>query len=228
MRTYILILFFLTMPSANINTLAQDSLIDTIQNSMPSIVTIKAVNPTTTPPPGGGVVRVNYERNGAGVIIDKTGVIVTNAHIVQNARIIKVTFQDGITVEAGVLGVVPGEDVAFIKVDPSHAAFPIPMADSDLLKLSDDVVNVGNSELLKDTISGGIVSGLATNKSSGAIELIQTDLTLYKGDSGGPLLDSKGHLVGLMVARDLSKDRSSFAIPVNKIRKYVVHYLENK
>ena len=239
----LLILAFVLNLSYPCEAQGPDSLIEKIQKSLPSLVAIKTLNKaflaqevagnehSVNPlPPGLGV---PFERSGAGVIIDTSGLIVTNAHLVYQAQEIRVTCHDGHSLPADVVSVVPQEDLAFLRITSFEPLPVIPMADSDLIELNDDVINVGNSDFLKETISGGKVIGVGTShqeqlKGNKRVELIQTNINLYKGDSGGPLLDSKGRLIGLMVAKELNAERSSFAIPVNKIRKYGSELMKTK
>jgi len=219
---------------------AEQDIITTVQKSMPAIVTITAENTklyqssqtaaARDPRTGRIVVRrglatASYNRVGAGVIIDPSGVIVTNAHTISKAGHITVILNDQSEVPAHPMRVIPNYDLAYLSITPPYPLLPIVFADSDKVQLQDEIVTVGNSEVLKQTISGGFIIGIgtsATEKQQGldTTGLLQTSINLYKGDSGGPLLDQKGHLIGLMVAGQIKKDHSSFAIPSNKIKQY--------
>jgi len=219
---------------------AEQDIITTIQESLPSIVTIATENtklfqsPQTAaardPRTGRVVVRkglttASYNRIGAGIILDTSGIIVTNAHTISKANRIMVILHDQTRIPAQPIKVISNYDLAYLQITPPFPLLPIILADSDAVQLRDEIVTVGNSELLKQTISGGHIIGIGTSaseKQSGidATGLLQTSINLYKGDSGGPLLDKKGHLIGLMVAGQIKKDHSSFAIPSNKIKQY--------
>ncbi len=223
----------------------QESLITIVQELMPTIVTIEAQNTKKFKSPGVSLARdpktgrvvaarnltaAAYQRTGAGVIIASSGLIVTNAHVVQNADRIQIRLNDQTVVTARPVWMVNNYDVAFLKIDAGYSLPKVSLANSDELKLRDEIVTVGNSPLLKETISGGRIIGLGVdhqNRETGEqrTDLIQISINLYKGDSGGPLFNREGQLVGLMVAGQIKADHSSFAIPVNKIKGYYQDYL---
>ena len=218
---------------------AQSSIIDQVQRAQPSIVGVTAENTDVfqSPPAIAGidpktgrvvvvrkVQQPTYQRAGAGVVLDSSGIIVTNAHTVQRSNSITVTLSDHTQLPASVVKVVMNLDLAFLKVNPPSPLKPIWLADSDQIKLGEEIITVGNSELLKQTVSGGKIIGIGTNRHPDGrdkTDLIQTTINLYSGDSGGPLFDHQGRLLGLMTAKETSADHSSFAIPVNKIKKYL-------
>ena len=230
------------------NAYGQESLIDVIQKSLPSIVTVTAHNRAFIRSPGmaaaldthtgrllvkRGVSAAHYDRVGAGVVIDAQGIVVTNAHIVHNAHTITVAFNDGSTINALPVFIAAGHDIAFIRIDPPENMRVLPVADSDAARLGDEIVFVGNSPLLKQTLAGGKIIGIGThrqkgNTTAGNTLLIQTSINAYKGDSGGPILDRNGHLIGLMVAREGSVDYSSFAVPSNSIAQFYSQYKESQ
>jgi putative serine protease PepD len=144
----------------------------------------------------------SQQGEGAGVVYDSHGDIVTDEHVVANATSVKVTFADGHTAPARVLGTDPSTDVAVIRVNvPSSELHPIHFADSNIAQVGDPVVAIGSPFSLPETVTAGIVS--QTGRSiqapngytiSGAI---QTDAAINPGNSGGPLLDANGHVLGL-------------------------------
>ncbi len=162
---------------------------------------------------------ISHNRTGAGIILDRNGILVTNAHIVRGANSIKIILNDGQEESASIKKIIPGEDLAFLKIDSPGQLKPITFADSDQIHLRDEIFTIGHSPLLNNTISGGKIIGLGVRSHNSAIELFQINMNLYKGDSGGPLLDRQGRLIGLMVAGQMQTDQSSFAIPANKIKK---------
>ncbi len=214
-----------------------ESILEKIDRSLPAIVGIKARNPAFRKGDGQIAIPVGehslalepfaagqFERTGAGVLIDRKGLLVTNAHIVANADELSVILENGNIYEGKLLYTAADNDVAFLKAPLPAGIRPIPWGDSDALKLGDAVVTVGHSELLFHTISGGKITGLGTSRSekekgNADTALLQTSINLYKGDSGGPLLNHEGQLVGLMAAQETSGNFQSFAIPVNKIRE---------
>ena len=218
-----------------------ESIINTVQNSLPAIVSIRAEiqnaaasKPSAVKDPRTGRYVVarhlqtrSIERFGAGVVIDPSGIIVTNIHTIYNANKIEVFFWDHTSTYAKVINLAPSTDFALIKVSLDHPLKAIAFADSNQLQLGERVYNVGNSRLLKETISGGRVIGLGkSEKNPEETELFQINMNLYKGDSGGPILNEDGKLVGLMVAKETQANRSAFAIPSNKILQHYQDYLK--
>ncbi len=224
---------------------AQESLIASVNRSRGSLVEIIAENANLFRSPGSKAVidretgrlvvmrniqSAVHKRFGAGVILSPDGYIATNAHTVYKADRILVKLNDGTVLPADALKLFPDDDLSLLKVRVSRSLDPISLSDSSTLRLGDEVVTVGNSELLKRTISGGKVIGLGSSRSRKGqdpgddTEIIQTNITLYKGDSGGPLLDSKGRLIGMMVAGQVQRRRSSFAVPSNRIYQHYVTY----
>jgi S1-C subfamily serine protease len=239
-----LILLFLIFQPSWVS--AQYSLLDEIMQIQPSIVSIEteitglyktprqgaAINPQT-----GQIVtvqnvaRASFSRGGSGVIVHPSGIIVTNAHLTKNANRIMVNLNEQTKVPGKVVTLVENIDLALIQIQPPFPLKAIPIADSNLVVLGDEIINIGNSPVLHQTISGGKVIGLGTSralkaKGKSRNDLIQTSLNIYKGDSGGPLLNRKGHLIGLVTASEQKADHSSFAIPANQIRYYLDQYLQ--
>lgn len=174
----------------------------------------------------------SYQRSGAGVIVHPAGVIVTNAHTANNADMIRVTLNSGQSFYAEPIQLINALDLLLLKIRTDQSLPFVRMADSDQLSLGQEVITIGNSPLLKKTISGGKIIGLGVNrrlKHTGKhrTDLIQTTVNLYQGDSGGPLFNQQGQLIGLMTADEGSVDHSSFAIPSNKITTYLMKYLNS-
>jgi putative serine protease PepD len=142
------------------------------------------------------------EGEGAGVVYDNKGDIVTDQHVVANATSVKVTFQDGRTATAKVLGTDASTDIGVIHVDvPSSELHPIPFTNSSDAQVGDPVVAIGSPFSLPETVTAGIVSQTGRSITapnfytiSGAI---QTDAAINPGNSGGPLLDADGQVLGL-------------------------------
>jgi S1-C subfamily serine protease len=139
---------------------------------------------------------------GAGVVYDKNGDILTDEHVVAGATSVNVTFENGYKVGAKVLGTDPSTDVAVIKVNaPASQLHPIPFADSSTAQVGDPVVAIGSPFSLPETVTSGIVSAVGrsiTAPNNFTITgSIQTDAAINPGNSGGPLLDGNGRVLGL-------------------------------
>jgi S1-C subfamily serine protease len=151
---------------------------------------------------GGGGASQQSQGEGAGVVYDMKGDILTDEHVVANAVSVKVHFQDGYTASANVLGTDPSTDVAVIRVNaPASQLHPIAFANSSDAAVGDPVVAIGSPFSLPETTTAGIVSAVGRNITApnnytitGAI---QTDAAINPGNSGGPLLDAEGQVLGL-------------------------------
>ncbi len=223
---------------------ANNSTIDTILKSEKSVVGITAlkteirksprVSAAIVPAAGkiliGRKIRTAYEvKQGAGVIVSNDGLIVTNFHTIRMARIIKVKLPDHKVVNARIIHIMPENDLALIKVPSSLSLIPIKFANSDTVNIGERVFNIGHSALLNHTISEGIVTGLGIEPSANgkkSIELIKVNIDIYKGDSGGPLLNEQGLLIGMMAAKIKNRYHASLAIPSNKIKKLFMDFMQ--
>lgn len=175
------------------------------------------------------------EGTGSGSVIDKSGHILTNWHVVANARIIRVTLYNGETYEAKVIGFDPPNDISIIKIDaPEKTLFPITMGDSSKLKVGMRVLAIGNPFELERTLTTGIVSSLNRSlelQDNWSIKsIIQVDAAINPGNSGGPLLDLHGRLIGINTAIASKTGQSSgvgFAIPVNLVSRVVPELVQH-
>jgi serine protease Do len=155
--------------------------------------------------------------SGSGVMVRSDGVILTNAHVVGMSRTVRVGLADGRRVDGRVLGRDPAIDVAVVRVDvPNTPAAPI--GDSDRLEVGQTAIAIGNPLGLERTVTTGVIS--AVNRSPRGISLdglIQTDAAISPGNSGGPLLDSRGRVIGINTAvlRAPGAQGLGFAIPIN-------------
>ncbi len=174
---------------------------------------------------------------GSGFVIDKDGHIVTNYHVVEGAQTIQVGFSNRETVDATVVGSDPATDLAVLKVDLSAQALaPLALADSDAVEVGDPVVAIGNPFGLERTVTAGIVSALqraVTSPSGSTIDhVIQTDAPINHGNSGGPLIDSHGRVIGVnsQIETGGSGDGNvgiGFAVPSNTVKTVVAQLLEH-
>ena len=177
---------------------------------------------------------VNDKAWGSGVVFDSSqGLILTNAHVIDGADKITVTLKDGREAEAELIGKDKDSDVAVIKVELDQL-HQIPLGNSDLLRVGDFVVAIGNPFGLRQTVTSGIVSALG--RSGLGIEnyedFIQTDASINPGNSGGALVNLRGELVGIntaIVAPSGGNVGIGFSIPVNmalQIKEQLVEYGE--
>lgn len=170
---------------------------------------------------------------GSGVIVDSNGYILTNAHVINsgNANNIKVLFENGNEKEAEVLWYDSLLDLAIIKVDAT--GLPVAkLGDSDKLLVGQTAIAIGNPLGLEfqGTVTAGIISGLhrSINVDGNVIEdLIQTDASINEGNSGGPLLNSKGEVIGINTAKITSAEGLGFAIPINSVKPVIEQVIES-
>jgi len=164
---------------------------------------------------------------GAGFVIHHSGLIVTNAHVVERAQRIRVTLEDqGFpnTLEAKVLGADSETDLALLQVEANHPLPVLPLGDSDELEIADWVVAIGNPFGLSQTVTLGIVShkgrtDVTPQGRHGYFDFIQTDASINPGNSGGPLLNLRGEVVGINNAVNASGQGIGFAVPINMAKK---------
>ncbi|MFC6090261.1 S1C family serine protease [Saccharothrix lopnurensis] len=190
------------------------------------------------------VVQVNVttdqgEGLGSGVVLSGDGRILTNNHVVAGARQVTVTLADGRTVDASVLGSDASSDLAVLRAEGVSGLTPAVFADSDQVRIGDQVVAIGSPEGLQGTVTSGIVSALdrtvtvpaTTGRRDAAVsyQAIQTDASINPGNSGGPLVNAAGEVVGInsaiySPAADSGQAGSvgiGFAIPSNEVQQII-------
>ncbi len=207
-------------------------LINAYQRANPAVVYIQVmVNEQGTLLPLG---------TGAGFVIDTEGHIVTNAHVVEQADVVQVTFSyEGIIVDAQVLGQDPYSDLAVLKVDlPSEQLVPLQLGDSSALQVGQRVAAIGNPFGLEGTMTVGVISALGRTLPSQILqangrfsnpEIVQTDAAINPGNSGGPLLDTSGRVIGVNTAIRSETGVNSgigFSVPVNTLKRILPHLIE--
>src|SRR5215510_14905563 len=174
-------------------------------------------------PPDQGPRDRPFQSAGSGVIFDaKSGYIVTNAHVVENASEITVTLQDGRDLKAEIVGSDEPSDVAVLKVK-TDGLTQISLGDSGKVEVGDFVVAIGNPFGLQHTVTSGIISGLSRSgiNPDGYEDFIQTDASINPGNSGGALVNLRGELIGIntaILSRSGGNIGIGFAIPVNMAR----------
>jgi len=150
------------------------------------------------------------------------GRVVTNYHVIEDARRIRVVLQDGHMVDAAIVGTAPGYDLALLKVDVDAEHLPpAPLGTSGHLRVAQRVMAVSNPMGLDHSVSVGIISGL--NRELRSLEigprLIQFDAAINPGQSGGPLVDSDGEVIGVTTAKVAAAEAIGFAIPIDLVRR---------
>jgi putative serine protease PepD len=186
------------------------------------VVEVK-VNSQTSDPFGG---TRQQAAEGSGFVYDTSGHVITNQHVVDGATSVRVTFWNGKTYNATVVGADASTDLAVLKVDaPSSVLFPLTLGDSDNVQVGDNVVAIGSPFGLAETVTAGIVSALhrqMTSPNNFSIDdSIQTDAAINHGNSGGPLLDDQAHVIGVNAQIESDSggsDGVGFAIPSNTIK----------
>ena len=176
--------------------------------------------------PGGGGNQLQRSL-GSGVIVDATGLVVTNNHVIEGADEVKVSLADKREFEATLVLKDPRTDLAILRIKDSHERFPVlDFADSDAVQVGDVVLAIGNPFGVGQTVTHGIVSALARTQVgiSDYQFFIQTDAAINPGNSGGALVDLTGKLVGINTAifsRSGGSQGIGFAIPANMVRVVV-------
>jgi putative serine protease PepD len=200
-------------------------------------VTERSAKPSTSLPwpfaPTPGVAQAE----GSGFVLDRNGDIVTAAHVVAGASAISVTFGNGTTAKATLVGTDPSSDTAVIKVDvPSSQLTPLPLGDSATVTPGEGVVAIGSPFGYPDTITAGIVSAVGRDiQAPNGFTIpnaIQTDAAINHGNSGGPLIDGNGKVIGVnvQIATDGSGDNSGvgFAVPSNAVESVAADLVAGK
>ncbi|HXV44635.1 MAG TPA: trypsin-like peptidase domain-containing protein, partial [Anaerolineae bacterium] len=212
------------MDEINVLDAYQNALSRIYEQTVPSVVRVYVTR------------RGPHQGQGTGFVWDKAGHIVTNAHVVKGAERIQVTFTDGTRVEAEVLGTDPNTDLAVLKVDLSPAKLqPVTMGDSASLKVGQLTLAIGTPFGHEFSMTGGIISALGRTMHFCAScypipDIIQTDAPLNPGNSGGPLLNQKGEVIGIntfMISQNGSNTGIAFALPSNIAQQMVPALINN-
>ncbi|MEX0627006.1 MAG: Do family serine endopeptidase [Cucumibacter sp.] len=167
---------------------------------------------------------------GSGFVIDASGLIATNNHVIDGAEEIVVVFADGESIEATLAGADDKMDLAILRIDVDRPLTAVSFGDSDTAEIGDWVMAIGNPFGLGGSVSLGIVSARNRNINSGPYDnFIQTDAAINQGNSGGPLFDMNGDVVGINTAIIANGGRSlgvGFAIPINLARPVLEQLVE--
>jgi len=211
--------------SSQVSDTTVTSAADVYSSVRPSVVEINVVSTVGS---GRFGLQQEVQGTGTGIVIDTNGDILTNYHVIEGAQTITVTFSDGGTASATVSGTDPSNDIAVIKVDPAaHTLSPATLGDSSAVRVGDEVLAIGNPFELTGTLTEGIVSGLdrtyAEDNNTTLSGLIQTDAAVNPGNSGGPLLNSQGQVIGINTLLENPTGQSvnvgvAFAISINQVK----------
>jgi S1-C subfamily serine protease len=178
---------------------------------------------------------VPVEGAGSGFLIDTDGHILTNYHVVQDAQAIEVTFGNRNTYKARLIGSDTVNDIALIQIDArGHKLAPLPLGDSRNLQVGQRVLAIGNPFGFQSTLTTGVVSSLGrtvqTGENTFIDEAIQTDAAINRGNSGGPLLNSRGEVIGINSAIYSPSGTTAgigFAIPINTAKRVAEDLIEH-
>jgi S1-C subfamily serine protease len=174
---------------------------------------------------------------GSGLVVDKAGHIVTNYHVIQGAKQVRVSFSNGASMKATVQGTDPSSDLAVLKIDASSRALtPLALGNSDEMQVGDPVVAIGNPFGLDRTVTAGIVSAIQraiTAPNGYTIDhVIQTDAAINHGNSGGPLLNRQGQVIGVNSQIETGDNSAGggnvgvgFAIPSNTVKTVIAQLI---
>jgi putative serine protease PepD len=161
--------------------------------------------------------------SGSGFVVDSNGHVLTNAHVIQGASTVQVTFSTGETTDAQLVGASPEDDIAVLQVPLPAGVRPLQLGRSQDVRVGDDVLAVGSPLGLSGTVTAGIVSAVDRQVTIGdrTVTALQTDASINPGNSGGPLVGLSGQVVGVTttIATLPGSDRSigiGFAIPVDR------------
>ena len=204
------------------------SFADLIEKVQPSVVNIST---TTLSEDGNSDTAPESETLGSGFIISTDGYIVTNQHVIDHAKIINVTLYNNEKNEAAVIGEDKKTDLAVLKIETSTALTPITFGDSDVLRVGDWVLAIGNPFGLGSSVTAGIVSAKERDIESGPYDnFIQTDAAINQGNSGGPMFNQKGEVIGVNSAIFSTTGNAmgvGFAMP-SKMAQWVINQLRQK
>ncbi|MEB3351848.1 MAG: trypsin-like peptidase domain-containing protein [Cyanobacteriota bacterium] len=207
-------------------------IVDAVAKVGPAVVRIDTVRRTVNPLGGllgGGPAIQQQQGQGSGFITRSDGVVLTNAHVVEGASEVTVTLPDGRSLPGKVLGGDPVTDVAVVKVTASR--LPVaPLGDSASLRPGEWAIAIGNPLGLDNTVTAGIISAIQRTNAVGEgqrVPYIQTDAAVNPGNSGGPLINDRGQVIGINTAiRQAPGAGLSFAVPINVARQIAAQILD--
>ena len=223
------------VPSPAAATSPVSSFADVAERLNPAVVNIDATTRGTargrrlappvpdTPPPfdrqGNREPQGPRRGTGTGFVIDATGLILTNHHVVDDAERIMVRLTDGRNLPAAVVGSDPDTDIALIRIQSSKPLPFAPLGDSDSLRVGEWVIAIGNPLAYEHTVTVGVVSFIGRKLFDNSLDrYIQTDAAINFGNSGGPLINARGEVIGINAAISSRAANIGFAVPINQAR----------
>lgn len=213
--------------------------VEVVEKVGPAVVTV--YNMTTGPSLFGQSSEAQVQGAGTGFIISEEGYIVTNWHVVDGGDAFQVILQDGTPVDAELIGIDARDDLAVVKIDPAEVPAVVSFGDSDALKPGQDVIAIGSPlGAFTNTVTAGIVSGVGRNQLAAQDQaqcqdysnLIQHDAAINQGNSGGPLFNLQGEVVGVNTLgiptneQGLPVQGLFFAVPSNTVEAMVTQLIE--
>lgn len=211
---------------APLNAATSASSVAALSPASPSAIYKQASPGVVTITTQSGSLRSRGEGTGSGIVLDRNGNILTNAHVVTGASQLRVTFGDGTTAPATVARINQANDMAVLKVSvAADKLHPLVLGNSESVLVGDTVYAIGAPFGYQESMVSGVVSGLnRTDETSGLHGLIQTDARINPGNSGGPLLNTLGQVIGINVAIESPVQGSvgvGFAIPINTAKHLI-------
>ncbi len=204
---------------------APGSFVDLVADARASVVNIRSTAKVTGGPASIYPDKQDEYSLGSGLLVDTQGHVLTNDHVLANASELRVRLSTGEEHAARVVGRDPKLDIALIKIDAVPRLTPAKLGDSSRLQLGEWVIALGNPFGYEVTVSAGVVSGLGRTDQSIATtrrsyrSFIQTDAAIDVGNSGGPLLNTAGQVVGILTATKLRGTRTGFVVPIDAAKR---------
>lgn len=240
LHAFLLMLLVVAVPAGPLR--GQDAGVSMKARLTPTVLVARDASPAVVYIQTGGDKTVNvwgrlmtqqFTGSGSGVVIRKDGFVITNYHVVKGATQITVSFDkqyDAVPYPAQLVSFVESEDLALLKIDGDKDFHTIPLGTSSDLMLGETVIAIGNPYGQTHTVTQGIISGLHRNvqiPAAGLVfdDLIQTDTGINLGNSGGPLLNVLGELIGINSAMNQQAQNIGFAIPVDRVQQVLKEQL---
>jgi S1-C subfamily serine protease len=227
----------ITAPSSRFREQGRSlSIGEVYRRARPGVVQVSTESVVQSSDPFGFFPEVQRQRGlGSGFVVDKAGYIVTNYHVIQGAQRIRVSFSNNESMSAKVVGRDPSTDVAVLKVDAeSRALTPLELGNSESVRVGDEVVAIGNPFGLERTVTSGIVSAVGraiqAPNSDYIDQAIQTDAAINQGNSGGPLLNAAGKVIGVntqIATENGGNVGLGFAVPINTVKDVAAQIIDN-